>query len=198
EGGEDAGEEAADEQGGDEVQGHRRGQKWVPVKAFPPRVPSAGPGVQGPLLLLRSRDAELREGRIDPVRREVEFVAQHAANAVRIRLAEGDLDTIEDVREEEDLAPLVLRLDVDAEFGQGAFEGAVLLDQRERLLRPDALYTVVEIRADQEAHVHELLARHPEIRERRLERNFLGVDLDVHLLPRQLPAAADRQILHEP
>src|SRR5881398_2271424 len=89
-------------------------------------------------------------------------------------------------------------LDVDAEFGQGAFEGAVLLDQRERLLRPDAPYAVVEIRADQEAHVHELLARHPEIRKRRLERDLLRMDLDVHLLPRQLPSSADRQILHEP
>jgi len=45
----------------------------------------------------------------------------------------------------------------------------VLLDQSEGLLRTDASHAFVEVGADQEAHVDQLLARNAQVRERGLE-----------------------------
>src|SRR5712692_1416469 len=155
------------------------------------------PGVKGPLSLLGSGASEFLESRFNPVGREVMFVAQHASDAVGIRIAESEFDVRKDVRHQEDLADLVLRFDLDAQLFEGRFEGAVLLDQSERLLRPDSFDAFVEVRADQQAHVDELFARDAQVRQRRFEGDLLGLDVHVDLLPRQFPSTADREVLHE-
>src|SRR5205807_10526908 len=73
----------------------------------------------------------------------------------------------------------------------------MFLDQGERLLRTDASYAFVEVGADQEAHVDELFARDPQVREGRLAGHRLRVDLHEALLSWQFPPAANGEVLHE-
>src|SRR5438034_1157894 len=117
------------------------------------------PGVERPLFLFRSRACEFLQRCVDSVDREVVFVAEHAPDAVGIRIAESECDIRKDVRLQEDLADLVLRFDLDAELLERRLQRAVFLDQRERLLRPDSFHALVEVRPDQQAHVDELFAR---------------------------------------
>src|SRR3989454_11596772 len=156
------------------------------------------PGVEGALLLLGSCASELLQSRVYSVGREVMFVAEHVAHPVGIRIAESEFDVRKDIRFQEDFADLVLRFNVDVEFLEGRLEGPVFLDERKGLLRPDPLDAFVEVRADQQAHVDELLARDAEVRQRGLQRDLFGLDVHVDLLPRQLPAASDCEVLHEP
>src|SRR3989442_2295454 len=99
---------------------------------------------------------------------------------------------------QKDLADFVLRFDLDAKLFEGRFEGPVFLDQRERLLRPDSFHALVEVRPDQQAHVDEFFARDAQVRQRGLEGDLLRLDVHVDVLPRQLPATGDREVLHEP
>src|SRR5881628_1363881 len=146
------------------------------------------PGVERPLFLFRSRASEFLQRCVDSVDREVVFVAEHAPDAVGIRIAESEFDIRKDVRLQEDL---------DAELLERRLQRAVFLDQRERLLRPDSFHALVEVRPDQQAHVDELFARDAQVRQGGLEGDLLRSNVHVHLLARQLPTTADGQVLHE-
>src|SRR6266545_2371534 len=175
-----------------------RGQRGDPLKPLSPESPLREPGVERPLFLLRPRAAEFLQGGVDPIAREVVLVAEHAPHPLGVRVTELDLDVLDDLRVKEDIADLLLRFDVHAEFRERGLECAVLLDERKCLLRTDAFHALVEVRTDQQPDVDELLPGDPEPHERGLEDDFLGLHVDVDVLARQFPAARDREVLHEP
>src|SRR2546425_3150813 len=191
-------QDRADEDRGHEIQRHWPGKSRSGYSLSDPVLGPCLPGVEGALFLLRPSASELLERRVDSIRREVVFVAEHVAHPVGIRIAESQFDGRKDVRFQEDFPHLVLRFNVDVEFLEGRLEGPVFLHERQGLLRPDPLDAFVEVRADQQAHVDELLARDAEVRQRGLQRDLLRLDVDVDLLPRQLPPASNREVLHEP
>src|SRR2546425_765550 len=161
-----------------------RTETGTPLKPFDSVLVQCLPGVEGPLSLLRPRGPELLQRGIDSVAREIVFVAQHVPDAVRVGIAELNVDVGDDVRFQEDLPHLTFRLDVDPELRERGLERSMFLDQRERLLRSDSFDALVEVRADQEAHVDELFSGEAEARQRRVERDLLRLHVDVDVLSR--------------
>src|SRR5699024_3667082 len=132
-----------------------------------------------PAVESRLHDALLNalEPALDLACGDLPLVGDVRAGGVEIRLDCGVEVGVGDVRVHEQLANEVGVLDVGILGFEHRPEIAVLTDEFDGRLRPDARYAVVEVRPTEDTDVDELFPREIMLVEGRVERHTLGITL---------------------
>ena len=158
------------------------------------------PGVQGPLLLpVRFRLAggfHLVQDRSDTILRE-SVVGHHPEDAFGVRLPGSDVVVLRLRAVEEYLADFFVSGDVVAFGLDDLLEGAVLLYELQTLLRTDPGDPGVEVRADHDADVHQLLPGDPQVAEHPVGVDHFRCHGLVDALAGDLAPAGDGEVPHQ-